>query len=807
LALVIFNVLLVLPVTTWAAPQPHTRSTSTQQTPAYRLAIFPWNLLDTAHLYTDTISSALSEVINETGLFDLKFSYYRDKDSHPEIVQKLEQNIKNIWRRKGWFSITKPHIASIVELAKDLGVDAVLLYHAQIVVGFEAQDTLRAFLIDVHDRKIYDVTGYTGDFSRGEGFREIKKMTHDIFAAFKLDNPPDMVIVQQQKPDPALQQPVAKKAEEARLAALKRAEEERQREEEAARLAELKRQEETQLAEAEWKRQQEEAARLAELKRAEEERQRQEEAARLAELKRQEEKQLAEAEWKRRQEEAARLAELKRQEEERQRQEEAARLAELKRAEEERQRQEEWRKQLQAHRDKTPPKIVLTSHEIDQTVKIAATTSRLRVAGQVQDPSGVAEVTVNGILAPLDHNGNFAAEILLRVGDNPITVSAIDVHANVSDVQFLIQRETAVVVAGATDGPKRLQTASAQDTTAPTILLTSPNLTRSARTLVSTSQTTIVGKALDESGIVEVSVNGAMANLDREGNFSKNILLRFGDNPVELTAVDLYANVARLQFVIQRQADNALLAERMIKRYKVGKYYAMVVGNNNYKYLPKLETAVKDAIEVDKILKTTYGFETELLLDATRGDMLSTLSRLRKRMEPEDNLMIYYAGHGVFEEVAQEAYWLPVDAKEDDESNWIIADSITAEMKRNPARHVLIVADSCYSGTLTRSADVNLSSRRSREYFLKKMFQQSSRTLMASGGNEPVVDNGADGHSIFAYTFLRALREIDEAVFTAEELFYRFVKQSVAGQAEQTPVYSIIRNSGHDGGDFVFIKR
>jgi uncharacterized caspase-like protein len=769
LALVILSVLLVLPVTIWAASQPPTRSTPVQAR-AYQLAIFPWNLLDEAHLYTNIIFSAMHEAINETGLFDIRFSYYEDKDSHPEMVQKLERNIKNIWHKAGWFSIKKPHIDNIVKFANDLGVDAVLLYHAEVVFGLQAQDTLKAFLIDVHDRKIYDVTGYTADFSLGEGFREIKKMTREIFASFKLDNPPDMVIVQQPKPDPAPQQLVAKKAEEARLAALKRAEEEQQRQQEAARLAE-----------AEWKRQQEEAARLAELKRQEEEQQRQEEAARLAELKRAEE--------------------------ERQRQEEAARVAKLKRAEEERQRQEEWRKQLQAHRDKTPPKIVLTSHEIGQTVKIAATTSRLRVAGQVQDPSGVAEVTVNGILAPLDHNGNFATEILLRVGDNPITVSAIDVHANVSEVQFLIQRETAVVVAGETDGPKRQQTASAQDTTAPSILLTSPNLTRSARTTVSTSQTTIIGKALDESGIVEVSVNGAMANLDREGNFSKNILLRFGDNPVELTAVDLYANVARLQFVIQRQADNALLAERMIKRYKVGKYYAMVVGNNNYQYLPKLETAVKDATEVDKILKTKYGFETELLLDATRGDMLSTLSRLRKRMGPEDNLMIYYAGHGVFEEVAQEAYWLPVDAKEDDEANWIIAGSITAEMKRSPARHVLIVADSCYSGTLTRSADVNLSSRRSREYFLKKMFQQSSRTLMASGGNEPVVDNGADGHSIFAYTFLRALREIDEPVFTAEELFYRFVKHSVAGQAEQTPVYSIIRNSGHDGGDFVFIKR
>jgi hypothetical protein len=588
-------------------------------------------------------------------------------------------------------------------------------------------------------------------------------------------------------------QVVAQKEEEARLAALQQQEEKRQRQEEAARVAELKRQEAQRLAEAEWQRRQDEAARLAQLHRAEEEGQREEEAARVAELKRQEE--------------AARVAELKREEEERQRQEAAARVDPLNRQEEERKRQEEWRKQLQAQHDKTPPKILLTSHEIDQTVKITAETSRLRVAGQVQDPSGVAEVTVNGIIAPLDRNGNFATEVLLRVGDNPITVSAIDVHTNVSEVQFLIQRDTAVVGAGVRDGAKGLETPSAQDTTAPSILLTSHNLTRSARTLVSTSQETIVGKALDESGIVEVLVNGEMASLDRDGNFSKNILLRLGDNPVELMAMDLYSNVARLQFVIQREADNALLAERLIKRYKVGQYYAMIVGNNDYRHLPKLETAVKDATEVNKLLKDSYGFETELLLNATRGDMLGTLSRLRSKMLPEDNLLVYYAGHGVFEEVSQEAYWLPVDAKENDVANWIISNDITSEMKRNPARHVLIVADSCYSGTLTRAADVNLSSRGGREYFLKKMFKQPSRTLMASGGNEPVVDTGSDGHSIFAYTFLRALKEIDEAVFTAEELFYKFVKQSVAGQAEQTPVYSILRNSGHDGGDFIFIKR
>jgi uncharacterized caspase-like protein len=207
------------------------------------------------------------------------------------------------------------------------------------------------------------------------------------------------------------------------------------------------------------------------------------------------------------------------------------------------------------------------------------------------------------------------------------------------------------------------------------------------------------------------------------------------------------------------------------------------------------------------MLREHYGFETAVLLNATRGDILSTLSQFRRKMNAQDNFLIYYAGHGVFERIAQEAYWLPIDAQQDDFANWIISDSITSEIKRNPAQHILIVADSCYSGTLTRAADVNLGTKQRREYFLQKMLGKSSRTLMASGGNEPVADGGAEGHSIFAYTFLRALSQMDQVAFTAEELFYRFVKQSVAGNAEQTPEYSIIRNSGHDGGDFVFVKK
>lgn len=241
-------------------------------------------------------------------------------------------------------------------------------------------------------------------------------------------------------------------------------------------------------------------------------------------------------------------------------------------------------------------------------------------------------------------------------------------------------------------------------------------------------------------------------------------------------------------------------------------YYAIVIGNNNYKYMNKLKTAVNDARDVEKLLKDKYGFTTRLLLDATRTEILDTISEMREKISGKDSLLIYYAGHGIFDDKADKAYWLPVDAKRNSDSNWIIADDITANIRRVPSSHVLIVSDSCYSGKLTRAEVTDMRGKGERDGYLKKMQARSSRTLMASGGNEPVSDSGGGNNSVFASAFIRALREAETNVFTAEELFYgtgklRGVKSIVAGKSEQLPEYAEIRNSGHDGGDFVFLAK
>jgi len=236
-----------------------------------------------------------------------------------------------------------------------------------------------------------------------------------------------------------------------------------------------------------------------------------------------------------------------------------------------------------------------------------------------------------------------------------------------------------------------------------------------------------------------------------------------------------------------------------------GHYYALVIGINNYKRLPKLTTAVPDSRALAALLHDQYGFDTTLLLDATRDQITKALNDYRRNLDENASLLIYYAGHGIYDKEADKAYWLPVDAELDDNSHWIMADEITTEMKVIPARHILVIADSCYSGGLTRDVAPAFTPQ-DRDRYLEKMAQGKSRTLMSSGALEPVSDTGGGGHSAFTGALLQALTSTTDSVFSANGIFSQSIQVSVAGKSEQTPQYTPVRNSGHDYGDFVFVR-
>jgi uncharacterized caspase-like protein len=234
---------------------------------------------------------------------------------------------------------------------------------------------------------------------------------------------------------------------------------------------------------------------------------------------------------------------------------------------------------------------------------------------------------------------------------------------------------------------------------------------------------------------------------------------------------------------------------------KFGKYYALVIGNNDYKHLPKLKTAAKDAKAVAKTLKDTFGFEVKTLLDASRDQILDAFDDFEGKLGKSDNFLLYYAGHGWLDKGREEGFWLPVNAKSNRRSKWISNATITSTLKALQAKHVMVVADSCFSGTLTRGLKVT---KRIDDY-VRYVVDKKARIALTSGGLEPVEDGGGGQNSPFATAFLKILNETDE-VLTGTDLFKQ-VKRPVQVSADQTPNYADIRKAGHDGGDFLFVRK
>ncbi len=121
------------------------------------------------------------------------------------------------------------------------------------------------------------------------------------------------------------------------------------------------------------------------------------------------------------------------------------------------------------------------------------------------------------------------------------------------------------------------------------------------------------------------------------------------------------------------------------------------------------------------------------------------------------------------------------------------------------SKHIMVVADSCYSGTLVRAAPIALKTADERVAWIKRMLKKRSRTALVSGGLEPVSDAGGGDHSVFASAFLDALGE-NRDVLDGQELFDA-IKRPVVLNADQTPQYADIRNAGHEGGEFLFVRR
>jgi hypothetical protein len=237
------------------------------------------------------------------------------------------------------------------------------------------------------------------------------------------------------------------------------------------------------------------------------------------------------------------------------------------------------------------------------------------------------------------------------------------------------------------------------------------------------------------------------------------------------------------------------------------KYYALIIGNDEYSYWPKLRAAVNDATEISKILKNRYNFEVTTLINANYSQTVDALINFTKDKEFSDNLLIYYAGHGELSEDENKGYWIPIDGGLKQDSKWISNDIIKNRIKATKAKHLLLVVDSCFAGSISRGGttinknievlnNINLINR----YKMKK-----TRIVLTSGGNEPVVDTDGGKHSYFANKFIDVLKNNNDVIQSVS--LFQQVNEYVVNNVDQTPNRTVIFGTGDDGGDFLFFPK
>ncbi|MFT7222948.1 MAG: hypothetical protein ACI82Z_000479 [Cellvibrionaceae bacterium] len=327
----------------------------------------------------------------------------------------------------------------------------------------------------------------------------------------------------------------------------------------------------------------------------------------------------------------------------------------------------------------------------------------------------------------------------------------------------------------------------------------------------SVRQKDIIGKLANPANLLSLTVNDRKEVVDENGLFSASITLRDARTPIKIVAINKQGKRRSIEF--QLKPDEFEAAEEVVEpALNFGKYHALLIGNQQYSEWPNLETPVNDVQVAAKILEEQYGFETKVMINATRFDILQALNEYRKQLTENDNFLIYYAGHGHYEEVIKRGYWVPVDGNTDSNVNWVPTFAITDALGAMSAKHILVISDSCYSGALTRSGvAARLEAGRTAEaeaHRLKVIAEKSSRTVLASGDLQPVLDIGSDNHSLFAKAFLDVLREnteIIEGMSIWLELRALVLYAAAGANLEQNPQYAPLKYSGHGGGDFLFV--
>lgn len=229
-------------------------------------------------------------------------------------------------------------------------------------------------------------------------------------------------------------------------------------------------------------------------------------------------------------------------------------------------------------------------------------------------------------------------------------------------------------------------------------------------------------------------------------------------------------------------------------------YNALIISVEDYTIDDlDLEYPEEDAQKLYNVLTANYSFpagNVQHLKNPTRKEIISALSNLRRELDGNDNLLLFYAGHGDWDEDTEQGYWLPSDAEPGDQFNWVSNSDVRMYIKAIKNKHTLLISDACFSGGIfkTREAfmDDNLE--------IEQNSKLAGRRAITSGYIKEVPDK-----SVFMEYLVKALNNNSEKYLSSQKL-YLLIRDAVTNNSplRQTPLYGIIWDAGDEGGDFIF---
>jgi tetratricopeptide (TPR) repeat protein len=442
------------------------------------------------------------------------------------------------------------------------------------------------------------------------------------------------------------------------------------------------------------------------------------------------------------------------------------------------------RKRLyELHRETEPPLLTLLEPKVtsDSGIQVSQNKNTVILRGIIKEESELNIVTVNGKPASFVRAGDeydFAAETDISLMER-ITITAMDVYANSRNYVFNINRT---------------------EVNPPLVSIVAPYASDNGEIYLDTDSPIlhIEGAVHDESTIRSIVIDSVVASFnlnELNPHFSASINVA-NKNKFTVTATDSYGNDTTQTYVLNRNGVS------LVKSNPIGRTWVIFIENANYRSFPSLEGPAKDVQQMRSALERYDIQKIIYKQDMTKMEMERFFSiELRDllRSNQVDALLLWYAGHGRY--MNETGYWIPVDARRDDEFTYYNLNALRASLQSYTGyiTHKLVITDACESGPTFYQAMRD--APKIKNCNDRVAANSKSSQVFSSAGYETASDN-----SVFTKAFANTLIDNADACLPIETIVDK-VTQAVSQTNNQKPLFGKITGLEDEDGTFFFIAK